>query len=348
MEADGVELGVGEAAFGKTLVDSGTTYSYFPPAVFSAWRRVLDGYCTAALFCQRERDGRPCWRATSETFLTAALPLIRLTFQEGSTVSWPPQSYLYRRTGGFWCDGLDDNRMQESVLGLSFFKHKQIIFDRSQERIGAINAKCPNFFLEERPRAPNEVDLTTIEKVSLLPESHPGLEDESPRKSPHLLGDGWEGRRETAALTFWLLFGVGGLLVALFALCRCIRRRSSPVGSPGLGSSPPTSDAFLEAQRRAHEARLAAWEGAAADSSDEEEAKRPQQEQLCDLPVGVGAEGDDTFVGSPPGTTRSQEGRSWDRRLSGGATLSPAKGGLPSLPTRDPAYTPLTKEPGQI
>ena len=52
------------------------------------------------------------------------------------------------------------------------------------------------------------------------------------------------------------------------------------MGSSPLGSSPP-SDVFLEAQRRAHEAQLAVWEGA-ADSSDEEETKG-HQEQPCSL-----------------------------------------------------------------
>ncbi|CDJ43948.1 radial spoke 3 protein, putative [Eimeria tenella] len=49
MEADGETLGLGEHAFGKTLVDSGTTYSYFPPAVFAAWRKLLARYCVASL-----------------------------------------------------------------------------------------------------------------------------------------------------------------------------------------------------------------------------------------------------------------------------------------------------------
>ncbi|XP_026194482.1 aspartyl protease family protein 1 [Cyclospora cayetanensis] len=177
MEADGVVLGRGESSFGKTLVDSGTTYSYFPPAVFAAWRQVLNKYCSPALFCQREKDGRPCWRATSDSFLASQLPVIKLTFQEGQSISWAPQSYLYRRTGGFWCDGLDDNHAQESVLGLSFFKHKQIIFDREEHRLGAINARCPNYFLEERPQPPDGGRRLNLPRAQLRnPSTYAALE----------------------------------------------------------------------------------------------------------------------------------------------------------------------------
>ncbi|KAL8272652.1 hypothetical protein Esti_003440 [Eimeria stiedai] len=289
MEVDGVVLGEGAAAFGKTLVDSGTTYSYFPPAVFAAWRRVLNAYCTPAFFCQRERDGRPCWRAASETFLRAALPVIRLTFQEGATVSWPPQSYLYRRTGGFWCDGLDDNRMQESVLGLSFFKHKQIIFDRDEDRIGAINANCPNFFIEERPQGPSELDLGKVEKVSLLPEDYVGIGDRAPRKSP-----------QPVAGTFLFVLGVG--------------------------------DAFLEAQRRAREGRLAVWEET-GDSSENEGVRKTPAAASRLTPQEL-AEEEAQCLETPRETMHSPEVESPAKRspLSASA-LRP-----------QPAYKPLTKE----
>ena len=61
----------------------------------------------------------------------------------------------------------------------------------------------------------------------------------------------------------------------------------------------------------------------------------------------LSVEDDDAPLESPRETTRSQEGRPGDRRLSGDSTASPAMQGLPSLPTRAPAYTALTKEPRQ-
>ena len=85
-----------------------------------------------------------------------------------------------------------------------------------------------------------------------------------------------------AAIFFWVLVGLGVFFFAVYALCRCFRgpapMGSSPLGSSPLGSSPlgssplgssPSAAAVLEAQRRAHEARLAVW-GAATDSSDED------------------------------------------------------------------------------
>ncbi|KEP65130.1 UNVERIFIED_CONTAM: aspartyl protease ASP5 [Hammondia hammondi] len=162
MEVDGRVLGSGVDDFGNTMVDSGTTYSYFPPAVFSRWRSFLSRFCTPELFCERERDGRPCWRVSPGTELSSIFPPIKVSFGEekNSQVWWWPEGYLYRRTGGYFCDGLDDNKVGASVLGLSFFKNKQVLFDREQDRVGFAAAKCPSFFLDQRPRGPDSGDGT--------------------------------------------------------------------------------------------------------------------------------------------------------------------------------------------
>ncbi|KFG60163.1 aspartyl protease ASP5 [Toxoplasma gondii RUB] len=160
MEVEGLVLGSGVDDFGNTMVDSGTTYSYFPPAVFSRWRSFLSRFCTPELFCERERDGRPCWRVSPGTDLSSIFPPIKVSFgdEKNSQVWWWPEGYLYRRTGGYFCDGLDDNRVSASVLGLSFFKNKQVLFDREQDRVGFAAAKCPSFFLDQRPRGPDSGD----------------------------------------------------------------------------------------------------------------------------------------------------------------------------------------------
>ncbi|PFH36433.1 aspartyl protease ASP5 [Besnoitia besnoiti] len=156
MEIEGVVLGDGQETFGNTMVDSGTTYSYFPPSVFARWRSFLSRFCTPELFCERERDGRPCWRVSPGTDLISTFPPIKVSFgdDKNSQVWWWPQGYLYRRTGGYFCDGLDDNRIGASVLGLSFFKNKQVLFDREQDRVGFAAATCPSFFLDQRPPGP--------------------------------------------------------------------------------------------------------------------------------------------------------------------------------------------------
>ncbi|CBZ51980.1 hypothetical protein NCLIV_017720 [Neospora caninum Liverpool] len=160
MEVEGLVLGNGVDDFGNTMVDSGTTYSYFPPAVFARWRSFLSRFCTPELFCERERDGRPCWRVSPGTELSSIFPPIKVSFgdDQNSQVWWWPEGYLYRRTGGYFCDGLDDNKVGASVLGLSFFKNKQVLFDREHDRVGFAAAKCPSFFLDQRPRGPDSDD----------------------------------------------------------------------------------------------------------------------------------------------------------------------------------------------
>ncbi|CDJ52399.1 radial spoke 3 protein, putative [Eimeria brunetti] len=193
----------------------------------------------------------------------------------------PSRELSLQENAGFWCDGLDDNRMQESVLGLSFFKHKQIIFDRDSNRIGAIGAYCPNFFLEERSQPKNHWDAQGISPVPATREAYRVFEDgSSPRKSPQALPSNWETQRETAAVFFWVLVGLGASLLGLYALSRCCRLGSSPLGSSPLGSSPlgssPVGLGFVgsgcvgSGPRGSGSGSGSSVWGAAADSSDED------------------------------------------------------------------------------
>ena len=69
---------------------------------------------------------------------------------------------------------------------------------------------------------------------------------------------------------FWGLLGCGAFFLLIYALVRWWRGSSPPPGSSPLGSSPGEEegpDPYLEAQRRAYEARLTAWEEALDGSS---------------------------------------------------------------------------------
>ncbi|PHJ23130.1 aspartyl protease asp5 [Cystoisospora suis] len=274
MEVEGLILGYNEEEFGNTMVDSGTTYSYFPPSVFGRWRSFLSRFCRPELFCERERDGRLCWRMPPGTDLSSLFPPIKVTFGDDahSQLLWMPQGYLYRRTGGYFCDGLDDNKMSASVLGLSFFKNKQVLFDREHDRVGFAAAKCPTYFLDQRPPGPPGVHTPGTGVDSRPPVGVPkgvpspsgvldgelkGEEEneEEEEESPSKTEEEEEPHSLFSAKNLWVavsLILIGILLAMLIILLQTIKPFSSLFLSRGRGSpssaiapfpttSPPTS-----------------------------------------------------------------------------------------------------------
>lgn len=55
-------------------------------------------------------------------------------------VEWKARSYLHRRSKGpDWCLAVDDNRRSSTILGLSFMKGRNVIFDREKDLIGELH-----------------------------------------------------------------------------------------------------------------------------------------------------------------------------------------------------------------
>ncbi|KFG32859.1 aspartyl protease ASP5, partial [Toxoplasma gondii GAB2-2007-GAL-DOM2] len=185
MEVEGLVLGSGVDDFGNTMVDSGESSrkdsrpagdtcliqkgkGKLKKTSYTRYRCILAPiniyiytymYIYIYIYIYIYKYMYLCW-FHERTDLSSIFPPIKVSFgdEKNSQVWWWPEGYLYRRTGGYFCDGLDDNRVSASVLGLSFFKNKQVLFDREQDRVGFAAAKCPSFFLDQRPRGPDSGD----------------------------------------------------------------------------------------------------------------------------------------------------------------------------------------------
>merc|ERR1719161_2323905 len=145
----GQKIGGSKTAFGRTIVDSGTTYTYLPPKIYSSLRNAITTACNGNK-CG-SASGRNCWRTDS----LAGFPTIGVVVS-GVETNWFPKSYLFRKGhGNTWCFGFEDNRMTETVLGATWMLHHDVIFDLEAKRLGVVDATCPEFRVEKRPAVPS-------------------------------------------------------------------------------------------------------------------------------------------------------------------------------------------------
>lgn len=158
----GVVLVEDPGAFGmQTIVDSGTTFTYFPSEVYNVIDKAFEAFCTAPPGCSAKRDVTEtgCWMLDDPKIGLSDLPTLSMSFGMGVDVAWPPEAYMYaRNVPGLWCRAFADNGLQQNtVLGLSWMLHKDLILDVANVRLGIAEAACPEYRLAPEERPTNEV-----------------------------------------------------------------------------------------------------------------------------------------------------------------------------------------------
>jgi len=154
--------------FGRTIVDSGTTYTYFPSGIYRAMLKALDEYCKNK--CPGRRNGRNCYSMQAKDL--HKFPVMNLNIG-GEKTEWKPRSYLYPGQGGSqFCLGFDDNGSHGgTVLGATWMIDHEVIFDIEKKQLGIANAHCPSHTYKTRPDAPEEDEHS----VPLPPKLHNGI-----------------------------------------------------------------------------------------------------------------------------------------------------------------------------
>ncbi|CAD7942338.1 unnamed protein product [Amoebophrya sp. A120] len=143
--------------YGRTIVDSGTTYSYFPSRQYRTLKSQLYNQCKGRC---GTRSGAECWNSPGTTMenIDSKWPLIEMVIS-GQTMKWHPRSYMYKKgRGTIFCFTFDDNGSSGTVLGASWMIDRSCIFDLEKKKIGFVDAHCPKF--ASRPRGPNADDFT--------------------------------------------------------------------------------------------------------------------------------------------------------------------------------------------
>ncbi|CAJ1376652.1 unnamed protein product [Effrenium voratum] len=144
---DGIVVAT-QRSFGTTVVDTGTTFTYLPQEIYYSLEQALTNRCSNEK-CAASAEGDSCWKLTSGSHaFPSHFPNISLMFTSGSlqvAVNWPATAYMFRGgRGDVWCYAFANNGMsRETVLGISFFLHKNIVFDTTQSKLGVAEANCP-------------------------------------------------------------------------------------------------------------------------------------------------------------------------------------------------------------
>jgi len=125
-----------------TVVDSGSTFTYFPSLVYKQ--------LTMLLFKAVGSDG-PCWPLSVPL---ESFPPIRVFFGGALSngVAWYADDYLYmvspRGKPAQRC--LAFSHAKDSVLGASWMQRKNVMFDITKGQLGVASANCPERKVRER------------------------------------------------------------------------------------------------------------------------------------------------------------------------------------------------------
>ena len=137
-----------------TIVDSGTTISYFPKTLYTEVEKQINIFCSQVHKCLGDSyptDNGLCFKikenVSLENFLLS-MPDIHFTFEKNVKYTWKPQSYLYNSTDSnindlpTFCIGLTGWASNEILLGSTWMHNHDIIFDLENRKIGFVESNC--------------------------------------------------------------------------------------------------------------------------------------------------------------------------------------------------------------
>jgi len=145
------ELNHGEGAF----FDSGTTLTHFPEKTYKTVRAAIDNFChsDSKTNCGRNYEVSSnglCWTLnptyySNVTDFYNSFPSFTFYFgQDGEApYQWKPEDYLYKKEGktNQYCIGIA-RFDRETILGGTFMKNHDVLFDKNNKRLGFVRANC--------------------------------------------------------------------------------------------------------------------------------------------------------------------------------------------------------------
>lgn len=154
LQVEDVPVAADPNEFGATIIDTGTTLSYFPGIVYDTLVSDLRAYCVGHQGCGAmpdETDDR-CWKLNDENpdakpdgFPTLFFHFSSYTEDQVEKVEWPATSFLNRRYDGRWCYTFRKHAESHTILGISWILNRDAIFDIANGRFGIVKASCPKF-----------------------------------------------------------------------------------------------------------------------------------------------------------------------------------------------------------
>ncbi|KAG4121400.1 hypothetical protein ERO13_D11G204900v2 [Gossypium hirsutum] len=152
MHVAGKKLDLDQSVFDRkfgTVLDSGTTFAYFPEAVFEAFKDTI----MKELNSLKQVSGAvpsyndTCFSGISSDVsqLSKTFPTIELVFENQQKLLLTPENYLFRhsKVQGAYCLGIFQNGMDPTtLLGGIIVRNTLVTYDRKDSKIGFWKTNC--------------------------------------------------------------------------------------------------------------------------------------------------------------------------------------------------------------
>ncbi len=139
-----------------TVIDSGTTISYFPRELYKNVEKQINEFCSQINRClgdSYKTDAGLCFKLKDNVNISQfieSMPKFTFIFEGKVKYDWKPENYLYNYTefadnpseGETFCIGLTSWQSSEILLGSTWMHNHDIIFDADQNKIGLVESNC--------------------------------------------------------------------------------------------------------------------------------------------------------------------------------------------------------------
>ncbi|GJP74502.1 hypothetical protein CLOP_g5071 [Closterium sp. NIES-67] len=192
----GVPLQLDESVFRAgygTVLDSGTTFAYLPPAAFNAFKKAMSEGVNGLrpVPGPDEAYDDVCFSGATEDLseLSNFFPPVALNLGGDVAYELSPENFLFRHTKvkGAYCLALFANADEGTLLGGIITRNTLVTYDRTRSRVGLWKTECAHLFSQlhalQGANAPPLADE--------LAEQPPPLPDSA--HLPHNASDGSDG-----------------------------------------------------------------------------------------------------------------------------------------------------------
>ena len=161
----------------RGVIDSGTTFVYVPERLFNILMQHFDWFCLLdpVNHCKGKRvhsedsqaicfkyDEKKYPMGVKDYFMSFPVLGFQVDMVESEAkqeLKWYPSEYMYRARNNLYCLALEKfNRPNEILLGGTFMRQNNIIFDIAKKKIGMARATCssdPALVLDQDEMATN-------------------------------------------------------------------------------------------------------------------------------------------------------------------------------------------------
>ncbi|KAJ7515303.1 hypothetical protein O6H91_22G009900 [Diphasiastrum complanatum] len=137
-----------------TILDSGTTYAYFPEKAYNVFRDAVKQQLGKLQEVAGPDPNFPdvCFAGAGNDpiDLPKHFPSVDLVFEGGEVVSLAPENYLFRHTRvpGAYCLGIFKNgKDPTTLLGGIVVRNMLVTYDRAKDKIGFWKTKCTDLWM---------------------------------------------------------------------------------------------------------------------------------------------------------------------------------------------------------